>query len=373
VFVAPLTIIVGTRPEAIKLAPVALALAEARLNPQLLLTGQHPRLDLGGLGVRHLPMRQLYRKASADPHAYADALATAIGPELRAAGSAMVVVQGDTASALGGALAGFRIGVPVAHVEAGLRTFDPALPWPEEDNRVAIDAGADLLFAPTETSAANLRAEAVPGSIHVTGNTGIDALRRLVGELPLLRTTIPAGLPRLLVTCHRRENWGTAFLPIALALLELAHSPRLGIDVVLHPNPQQAGVMREMLSGNPRIRLLPPLDHRGMVQAMLGSSVILSDSGGVQEEAPALGVPLLVLRSKTERPEGIASGNMKLLGSDAQLIVTEIRRLLDDPACYSAMATPALPYGDGHAAGHIARIIGEWLRAQEREPVRLRA
>jgi len=370
---ASLTIIVGTRPEAIKLAPVALALEAAGLQPKLLLTGQHPQLDLGIVGIPHLPARQLNRPAAPDPQAYADELAEAIGPELCAAGSAMVIVQGDTASALGGALAGFRCGIPVAHVEAGLRTFDPALPWPEEDNRVAIDARADLLFAPTETSAANLRAEAVRGVIHVTGNTGIDALRRLVGPLPLPQRPTMDEEPRLLVTCHRRENWGAAFLPIALALFELANSTTLGIDVVLHPNPQQAGAIRHLLSGNPRIRLLAPLDHGGMVLAMLGSAVILSDSGGVQEEAPALGVPLLVLRSKTERPEGIATGNMRLLGSDPALIVTEVRRLLHDPAHYSAMATPVLPYGDGHAADRIARVIAEWFRVHKHEPLRLRA
>ncbi|MCW3796699.1 UDP-N-acetylglucosamine 2-epimerase (non-hydrolyzing) [Sphingomonas sp. BN140010] len=371
-FVAPLTIVVGTRPEAIKLAPVTLALEQAGLHPQLLLTGQHPRLDLTALGLGDLPTRQLHRKAGADPHAYADALAAAIGRELNAVRPALVIVQGDTASALGGALAGFRTGVPVAHVEAGLRTFDPALPWPEEDNRVTIDAGAELLFAPTETSAANLRAEGVPGTIHITGNTGIDALRRQVGDLPLRRPRA-GGLPRLLVTCHRRENWGTAFLPIALALLELARSPWLGIDVVLHPNPQQASVMRDLLAGNTRVRLLPPLDYPGMIQAMLQASVILSDSGGVQEEAPALGVPLLVLRSKTERPEGIASGNMKLLGRETQLIVTEVKRLLDDPDHYASMATPSLPYGDGHAAGRIVQSIALWLPARHRDAVRLRA
>ena len=344
-FSEPLTIIVGTRPEAIKLAPVALALQHAGLEPHLLLTGQHPGLDLRALGVGHLPTTQLHRQAAGDPFAYADQLASPIGRKLRSAGSSLVIVQGDTASALGGALAGFRTDVPVAHVEAGLRTFDPALPWPEEDNRVAIDAGADLLFAPTETSAANLRAEQVRGAIHVTGNTGIDALRRMIGPLPLPRRGTPIGSHRLLVTCHRRENWGTAFLPIALALRELARSPALEIDVVLHPNPRQATVMRDLLSGNPRIQLLAPLDHAGMVDAMRRSTIILSDSGGIQEEAPALGVPLLILRSKTERPEGIATGNMKLLGSDHDLIVAEVERLLVDATHYASMATPALPMG----------------------------
>jgi UDP-N-acetylglucosamine 2-epimerase (non-hydrolysing) len=247
------------------------------------------------------------------------------------------------------------------------------MPWPEEDNRVAIDAGADLLFAPTETSAANLRAEQVAGAIHVTGNTGIDALRCVVGHLPPLTQPRLGGLPRLLVTCHRRENWGTAFLPVALALLELARSPWLGIDVVLHPNPAQADLMRMLLSGNPRIRLVPPLDHRGMIAAMLQSTIILSDSGGVQEEAPALGVPLLVLRSKTERPEGVDCGSMLLVGTDTDRIVGEVRRLLEDEAACAEMAVPRLPFGDGHAAVRIARVITDWLDAREQEGVRLTA
>ena len=204
--IAPLTIIVGTRPEAIKLAPLVLTLEGVGLEPELLLTGQHPHLDLGGLGIEHVSKRNLDRQSGGDPHAYAGQLAEAITPGLLSRGSALVIVQGDTASALGGAMAGFRAGVPVAHVEAGLRTFDPALLWPEEDNRVAIDAGAALLFAPTETSAVNLRAEGVSGTVHVTGNTGIDALRRVVGELPRRRHRDWSGRHRLLVTCHRREN-----------------------------------------------------------------------------------------------------------------------------------------------------------------------
>lgn len=370
---SPLLMVVGTRPEAIKLAPLAAELEHRGLAPCLLLTGQHPRLDLEALGLRHLPAIQLHRKAGGDPHSYADHLAQAIQPHLRQAATQLVIVQGDTASALGGALAGFRTVTPVAHVEAGLRSHDPALPWPEEDNRVAIDAGAALLFAPTATSAENLRREGVSGAVHITGNTGIDALRQRVGRFPTVPRSRLGGLPRLLVTCHRRENWGAAFLPVALALLEIARSPWVGIDVVLHPNPQQAELMRELLSGNPRIRLLAPMGHEGMLAAMQQSFLILSDSGGIQEEAPALGIPLLVLRSKTERPEGIASGNMVLVGTESGRIVDEVRRLLDDDAAYRAMATPALPYGDGYASQRIADTLVAWLKQRQQQPLQLTA
>lgn len=282
----------------------------------------------------------------------------------------LIMVQGDTSSALGGALAGFAAGIPVAHVEAGLRSHDPAMPWPEEDNRVTIDAGAALLFAVTETSAGNLRAEQVPGEIHITGNTGIDALRDLLGRVPVPHLAAVQDNPGLLVTCHRRENWGVAFDPIADALLELGETRQLRINVLLPPNPTQAALVRQKLIGCFSIRLHPPLDHAGMVEAMRGASIILSDSGGVQEEAPALGVPLLVMRTKTERPEGIASGNMVLVGSDRTRIVAEVSRLLDDPEVYAAMAHPRLPYGNGLAAERIADVTLNWLAARGRLPNR---
>jgi len=368
-----IALVIGTRPEAIKLAPLALALSDRGCVPQLLLSGQHPRLELARLGIGHLPAQLLRCVADPDPQAYAADLAARLPDRLR--GCALVFVQGDTATALGGALAARRAGIALAHVEAGLRSHDPALPWPEEENRVAIDRLADLLFAPTADNAANLEREQLPGAIHVTGNTGIDALRRMIGELPRGVSTLAGGLPRLLVTCHRRENWGLAFVPVALALLSLARSPWLAIDVVLHPNKATADGMRELLAGHPRINLIAPLDHGAMIQAMRRSAIILSDSGGVQEEAPALGIPLLILRSKTERPEGIRSGNSRLVGTDTRAIVDEVERLLGDSDAHAAMAMPALPYGDGHAAERIADISLAWLdaRAAGAERPRLRA
>ena len=359
--------LVGTRPEAIKMAPVVDALRARDLAPTLIVTGQHPSLDLAAYGLDGLPSHHLGCAGMADPEAHAAVVAAEARPVQQ--GCDLLLVHGDTSSALGGAIAGFQAGVPVGHVEAGLRSFDRLNPWPEEDNRVTIDEMATLLFAPTETSAANLRAEGVGGEIHVTGNTAIDALERLAGPLPQWRVP-DEGTPSLLVTCHRRENWGGNLRPVAMALLEIARTRLARIEVVLHPNPAMADAVRLLLGDEPGIRLLLPLTHPEMISVMQRSTLILSDSGGVQEEAPALGVPLLVLRERTERPEGIAAGNMRLVGTSTAEIVQSVARLLTDEAAYAAMARPALPYGDGRAGERIAAIVEEWLtrrlQAEER-------
>lgn len=276
----------------------------------------------------------------------------------------LIVVQGDTSSALGGALAGFTADIPVAHVEAGLRTHDPMLPWPEEEYRTAIDADADLLFAPTDLAAANLRAEKVPGEIHVTGNTGVDAAVEILARLP---PSSPRNRdPAILVTCHRRESWRNGLSSIASAVAELGRDAR--VEVLLHPNAYVATNMRGLLSGSRNVTLLEPCSHEELLGRMRDADLILSDSGGIQEEAPALGVPLLVLRDKTERPEGIAAGTACLVGTDAARIVAEARRILGDPVAREAMSRQVFPFGDGRAAGRIASIIGEWLerRAETR-------
>ena len=272
----------------------------------------------------------------------------------------LLVVQGDTSSALGAALAGFTAGIPVAHVEAGLRTHDPSLPWPEEEYRTAIDADADLLFAPTELAAANLRAEKVGGEIHVTGNSGIDALLGTVSRLP--PPSLRDGrVRRLLVTCHRRESWQDGLGSIAAALAELA-GQGVEADFILHPNPFVATSMRRLLNGVRGVRLIDPCGHEELLLRMRDADLVLSDSGGIQEEAPALGVALLILRGKTERPEGIATGNSRLVGTDRGRIVAEVRRLLDNPAALAAMSRPALPFGDGRSGPRIASIIMSWLQ-----------
>lgn len=351
-------LVVGTRPEAIKLAPVAAALARRGLALRLILTGQHP-LDAAEHGLAAYERVGLRCPGCEDPGALVAHVAQEVAPVL-ADRPALLVVQGDTASALGGALAAFAAAVPVAHVEAGLRSFDPAMPWPEEEYRTAIDARADLLFAPTEISAANLEAEGVPGRILVTGNTAIDAVLAAVERAPPSDGVCDSGL-KLLVTCHRRESWGQGLRSIAEALIALAASHPLAIDLVLHPNPVVAGTVRELLDGRPGIRLIEPLSHADMVAAMQGCDILLSDSGGMQEEAPALGVPLLVLREKTERPEGVASGNMLLVGTDTGRIVETVVRLLN-PAVRAAMSRRAFPYGDGHSAERIAGHISDFLQ-----------
>jgi UDP-N-acetylglucosamine 2-epimerase (non-hydrolysing) len=365
-------LVVGTRPEAIKLAPVAAALRRIGHSPRLILTGQHADLNPAAYGLAGLPLVPLGCAGVAQPHAHVGKVTRRLLPLL--GGCDMVVVQGDTSSALGGALAAAQAGVPVAHVEAGLRTHDLANPWPEEEFRVAIDRCAALLFAPTETSAANLRAEGVEGRIEVTGNTAVDAL---LARLPQLRSRAAArgSRRRLLVTCHRRESWGEGLRGISAALAEIAGWPSVDIRFVLHPNPRVAEQMRVSLGQIEGVRLLDPCSHMDMLQLTQDSDLVLSDSGGMQEEAPTLGVPLLVLRDVTERPEGISSGNARVVGRDPAQIVAAVRDLLADKAALRAMAVPSMPYGDGRAAGRIAASIDHYLleRRLDLEPQRLRA
>jgi len=343
-------------------------LAARGLIPTLVWTGQHADLHPDDFGLDPFPRLSLACPGVENPHQHVAAVARALLPLLHPAPD-LLIVQGDTSSALGGALAGFEAEVAVAHVEAGLRTHDPSLPWPEEEYRTAIDADADLLFAPTELAAANLRAEKVPGEIHVTGNTGIDALLDTASRLPS-PSLRESGRTRLLVTCHRRESWHDGLASIASALLELAVE-RAEIDFVLHPNTFVAASMRQLLAGVRGIRLLAPCSQDKLLQRMRDSDLVLSDSGGMQEEAPALGVPLLVLRDKTERPEGIAAGSSRLVGTDREQIVAEVRSLLDNPVALAAMGRPVLPFGDGRAGPRIAEIISSWL--QQRPMTRQRA
>ncbi|WP_310467443.1 non-hydrolyzing UDP-N-acetylglucosamine 2-epimerase [Sphingomonas sp.] len=357
--------VVGTRPEAIKLAPVAAALSKRGLAPGLILTGQHPALDPAAFGLDALPAVNLRCPGETNPHAHVRAVSKALVPLLKHDRCDLLVVQGDTSSAAAGALAARVAKVPLAHVEAGLRTHDARLPWPEEIFRVAIDRRADLLFAPTATSAANLDAERIQGAVHVTGNSGIDALVAVKAALPATRAR-DRGQPLLLVGFHRRESWDSGFEAIAAALRAIAAEGIAEIAVVLHPNPHLAARARRLLGRQRNIRLRAPCSHREMIAAMLECTLMLSDSGGVQEEAPALGVPLLVLRDKTERPEGIAAGNIELVGTDPARIVAAVRRLLADPLALATMSRPALPYGDGRAAPRIATVIDQWLAAPER-------
>ncbi|MEO7654702.1 MAG: UDP-N-acetylglucosamine 2-epimerase (non-hydrolyzing) [Sphingomicrobium sp.] len=349
----------GTRPEAIKLSPIAAALARRGLAPLLVFTGQHPGLEPAGFGLGDFPSLTFACPGRADPDAHVEQVRAALGAAM-APPPTLIIVQGDTSSALGAALAGFEAKVAVAHVEAGLRTHDLASPWPEEGYRTAIDAAATLLFAPTDLAAANLAAENPPGAVFVTGNSGIDATLAAEALLPppSLRET---GKRVLLVTCHRRESWGAGLAGIALALRAIADRGTAAVRFVLHPNRHVAAVMRELLGGRAGIALIPPCNHAAMLQQMREADLIVSDSGGIQEEAPALGVPLLVLRDKTERPEGLASGNSLLVGTDPERIMAEVERLLGDPVALALMSRRAFPFGDGLSSPRIAGLIEEWL------------
>ena len=228
---------------------------------------------------------------------------------------------------------------------------------------MTIDRLSSLLFAPTATSAANLRADRVEGAISITGNTGIDALFAVLAQLGPPEAVATGDKLRLLVTCHRRENWGRPMRAVAAALNHLARREAVAIRIVLHNNPAVANAMTRAIRPSAAVELLAPLGHGEMIAAMRTCDLLLSDSGGVQEEAPALGVPLLVLRDKTERPEGIASGNMLLAGTERDRIIALVIRLAD-PDVRAPMARPSLPFGDGHAGPRIAATMIEWIAAQ---------
>ena len=308
--------VIGTRPEAIKLAPVILAFAaRPDIKSVVCVTGQHrdlvePVLTLFGIKADHdlglMRPDQNLNALVASVVAGVDAVLGAVAPD-------WVVVQGDTTSAMGGALAAFGRRIPVAHVEAGLRTHNPKSPWPEEMNRRVVDAFSDLLFAPTLQARENLLLESVPGRIVVTGNTVIDALQtcaRKLTEDDALREGVDAGLPvfdparrLLLVTGHRRENMGEGVRGVCQALLRLSAREDLEIVYVLHPNPNVQGPVRRALEGHANIHLAPPQDYLAFIRLMQRADVILTDSGGVQDEAPALGKPGIVTRvTRRKRP-----------------------------------------------------------------------
>ena len=363
-----IALVVGTRPEAIKLSPVAHAFAAVGEAPRLLVTGQHPGLELADHRLESFGVTRLHCPGQPDPMLHADLVRSALKRVLPMDPPELLIVQGDTSSALGGALAARELGIPLAHVEAGLRTYDPNSPWPEEENRVTIDRISDLLFTPTSGNAANLRRDQVAGQIHVTGNSGIDALAHLVGEVPARPRRRWFWQPfTLLVTCHRRENWRGGLDGVAKAIATLCRE-RIEANVLLPPNPTVTQRMTKLLGGQSGIRLVPPLSHPATVEAMRDADLVLSDSGGMQEEAPALGVPLLILREKTERPEGLASGTMKLVGTDPDRIVAMVEELRRNRAELSAMRRPCLPFGDGQAAPRIARHCLTFL--EEAETVR---
>lgn len=365
-------VIFGTRPEAIKLFPVVRALADTPgLTVRTCVTAQHRGLLDQVLAIAGLvPDRDL---DIMEPGQTLDRLTarllTGLGDVMDAEKPDMVMVQGDTATAMAGALAAYYRKVPVAHVEAGLRSGDIYHPWPEEVNRRIVAPIAALHFAPTDTAAQALTRESIrPDAVHTTGNTVIDALLWTQGRLaqePALAAGLDpiaarfAGRRIVLVTSHRRENFGGGMAAIAQAIARIADRDDVGVLFPMHPNPNVVSVMDAILGDRANIARIDPLDYPHFVRALDMANIVLTDSGGVQEEAPALGKPVLVMRETTERPEGVAAGTAKLVGTDTDRIVSEIFTLLDDNAAYSAMARAHNPFGDGQAAGRIAKVIAD--------------
>jgi UDP-N-acetylglucosamine 2-epimerase (non-hydrolysing) len=292
---------------------------------------------------------------------------SALEPVLLKEKPGLLLVQGDTTSTLCGALAGFYAHIPVGHVEAGLRTGDLTEPFPEELNRVLAGRVASLHFAATQWAADNLVKEGVaPGSIAVTGNTGIDAVyyirdRIRQGSCPELPVALDPDRKLILVTAHRRESFGAGFDQICAALADLAERPDVQIVYPVHPNPSVQEPVNRYLRGHDRIKLIEPMEYAPFVALLLRAWIVLTDSGGIQEEAPSLGKPVLVMRDKTERPEAVLAGTARLVGPRRDRTVEECNRLLDDPEAYQSMSRAHNPYGDGHASERIAKGIGQFL------------
>lgn len=364
--------IFGTRPEAIKMAPLALALAaDARFDAKVCVTAQHREMLDQVLDL--FAIRPDFDLNIMKPGQDLTDVTTAILQGLKGVFAQfrpdMVLVHGDTATTIAATLAAYYQQIPVAHVEAGLRTGNLYSPWPEEANRKLTGALARLHFAPTDTSRDNLLAEGVaPGHIVVTGNTVIDALLDTVRRLdtdPALRARAAApsafldpSRKRILVTGHRRESFGGGFERICQALAQVARQhPDVDVVYPVHLNPNVREPVNRLLTGIDNIHLIEPLDYLPFVHLMSRAHLILTDSGGIQEEAPSLGKPVLVMRNTTERPEAVAAGTVKLVGTDTARIVAELDRLLTDDTEYRRMSRAHNPYGDGQACQRILTTL----------------
>ena len=364
-------ITVGTRPEAIKMAPVIQAFKRSsQFETQVVLTGQHR--EMVDQVMRLFDIKADYDLAIMQPkQSLTDITCNALrGLEglFQTLNPAIVLVQGDTTTALAAAMAAFYQKIPVGHVEAGLRTEDIFNPFPEEANRRLVSQVSQLHFAPTSLSADNLRKSGVLGEIHQTGNTVIDALLQVADRNP---TCDIAGLDWskyrvILATVHRRENWGEPLTNIANGFLKTLDAyPDTALLLPLHRNPTVREPLTAMLGAHPRVFLCEPLDYTELVGAMKRSYLLLTDSGGIQEEAPSLGKPALVLRENTERPEAMMAGTAKLIGTDSDRILAETGKLLSDAAAYQAMAGAISPFGDGQASNRIVKLVAEYLTRGE--------
>jgi len=376
--VTPILLVIGTRPEAIKMLPVVRALRQVpEVDLKVVTTGQH----------RHM-LDQVFAVFGETPDIDLDVMTpgqtlgditSRVLKEMEALIAqhrpGLVMVHGDTTSAMAAAMAAFYTRVPIGHVEAGLRSHDIQRPWPEEYNRIAIDAMADLLWAPTSTAAQNLRAErpdkrGTTRHVEVTGNSGIDALLHVANglrgdELASLGLSLDPAKKLVLVTGHRRESFGGGFMRICDALCEIARRGDAEIVYPVHLNPQVKEVVEERLGDTSSIHLIPPVDYVQMVALMQAAHFVLTDSGGIQEEAPALGKPVLVMREVTERPEAVATGVAQIVGTDVIGITAAANRLLSEPDHYERRARKVFPYGDGTAAQKIAASVSEFVKAAQ--------
>ncbi len=366
-------LIFGTRPEAIKLCPVIRSLRElpSEFQVRVCVTAQHREmldqvLEAFEVKPDHdldlmLPGQTLFQSTSR--------ILAGLEGVLAVERPSLVIVQGDTTTTLCGALSAFYLQISVAHVEAGLRTGDMRQPFPEEMNRVLTSRLAQLHFAATENAAENLRGEGVaPESIHVTGNTGIDAVlyvRDALSEGRLRGREWPELDPAkklIVVTAHRRESFGGGFDRICQALAQLADRGDVQIVYPVHPNPNVQDPVQRRLANHPNVRLIEPQSYVPFVDLMRRAHLLITDSGGIQEEGPSLGKPILVMREKTERPEAVLAGTVKLVGTDQRRIVSETVQLLENREMYDAMARVHNPYGDGHASSRISNLIRSFLK-----------
>jgi UDP-N-acetylglucosamine 2-epimerase (non-hydrolysing) len=366
----------GTRPEAIKIAPVVRALTQTpHVESRVCVTAQHRQmldqvLELFQINPDYdldlMRDNQSLAEISASIFTHLDPVLTGFQPD-------WVLVVGDTATVVTTSLLAYYRRIKVGHVEAGLRTHNKWHPFPEELNRRIATVIADLHFAPTEWSKANLLREGIDEkNILVTGNPVIDALHFVLKQeepaeitalLDRLGMRGPQARSLILVTAHRRENFGQPYEHICHAIKELASYPNVEIVFPVHLNPNVQEPVNRILRDTPHISLLPPLDYRPMVHLMKHAKLLITDSGGLQEEAPSLGIPVLVLRETTERPEGIEAGTLKLVGTETDHIIRESELLLDDPVAHAKMARAVNPYGDGHAAERIIRALLDATRS----------
>ena len=358
----------GTRPEAIKMAPLVRALqASESIESIVCLTGQHREMLDSVMDIFHLKSDYDLNIMEKRQTLSTITTKTLLGMEqvLEEAKPDLVLVHGDTSTTFAGALAAFYHQVKVGHVEAGLRTWDKYSPFPEEMNRTLVGDIADLHFSPTRANAENLHREAIMGEVFVTGNTAIDAMQYTVRRdytftTELLNHLDFAHRRVIAVTCHRRENYGKPMQDIMHAILEVVERhPDVEVVYPVHLSPVVRECAFPILGGHDRIHLIDPIDVEEMHNLIARCAFVMTDSGGLQEEAPALGKPVLVMRRETERPEAVAAGTAKLAGVEKDVIVSMANELLDSPEAYAKMAKAVNPYGDGHACARITQAI-EW-------------